>query len=81
MGTSVEYLEDTITKKKLNDRELIWAVYSAIQAMSSNKNYQTLAQGWQAWPDYTKLTAAKVSSGAVVLQSFIKLLVDILCRK
>jgi hypothetical protein len=43
--------------------ELIWAVYSAIEAMttSSNSNYHNLAKEWQAWLDYTKQTAAKVS--------------------
>jgi hypothetical protein len=47
----------------LDNGELIWAVYSAIQAMetSSNRKYQNLARQWQAWLDYTKLTAAKVS--------------------
>ncbi|KAH8756135.1 putative GPI anchored protein [Hyaloscypha finlandica] len=46
----------------LDNGELIWAVYSAIQAMetSSNRKYQNLARQWQAWLDYTKLTAAKV---------------------
>ena len=67
----------------MDERELIWAVYSAIQAMesSSNSHYHTLAQQWQAWLDYTKLTAAKVWYPAVHLQLLAKLFADILCWK
>ncbi|KAE9378230.1 putative GPI anchored protein [Stipitochalara longipes BDJ] len=54
----------------LDNGELIWAVYSAIQAMesSSTRNCQNLAKQWQAWLDYTKVTAAKIfyaGNGAV----------------
>ena len=43
-------------------RELLWAVYSAIQVLetSNESNFQALAKGWQAWLDYTKSTAAKI---------------------
>jgi hypothetical protein len=37
-------------------------VYAAIQVLetSSNAEYQNLANGWQAWLDYTKSTAKTV---------------------
>ena len=43
-------------------RELLWAVYSAVQVLgtSNRADYQALAKRWQAWLDYSKSTAAKV---------------------
>ena len=43
-------------------RELLWAVYSAVQVLgtSNRADYQALAKHWQAWLDYAKSTAAKV---------------------
>jgi hypothetical protein len=53
----------------LDNGELIWAVYSAIQAMegSSSRKFQGLAKQWQAWLDYTKMTAAKVTEISTLL--------------
>lgn len=46
----------------LDNGELIWAVYAAVQALesSSKANYQSLATKWQAWLDYTKQNAVKM---------------------
>ena len=43
-------------------RELLWAVYSAVQVLetSHRADYQALAKEWQAWLDYAKSTASKV---------------------
>ncbi|KFY42931.1 hypothetical protein V494_02179 [Pseudogymnoascus sp. VKM F-4513 (FW-928)] len=42
----------------LDNGELLWAVYGAIQAMekSSDKSFQQLALKWQKWLDFTKTT-------------------------
>ncbi|KFZ20061.1 hypothetical protein V501_00321 [Pseudogymnoascus sp. VKM F-4519 (FW-2642)] len=42
----------------LDNGELLWAVYGAIQAMekSSEKSFQQLAGKWQKWLDFTKTT-------------------------
>jgi hypothetical protein len=44
-------------------RELIWAIYAAIEAMEStnDKSYHALAAGWTEYLDYLKTTVAKVS--------------------
>ncbi|SPO01984.1 probable GPI anchored protein [Cephalotrichum gorgonifer] len=46
----------------LDNGELLWAVYAVIQALekSHNKSFLKLAEGWQAWLDYTKSTAPKI---------------------
>jgi len=60
--------EPTRNRIKANVRfslhsELLWAVYGFIQALESteNRSYLELARKWQAWMDYTKTTAAKVT--------------------
>ena len=47
----------------MSRRELLWAVYAAIHVLetSSEASWRALAAGWQAWLDYAKSTAAKVS--------------------
>lgn len=44
-------------------RELIWAVYAVIEAMSTYTDPETkaLAAGWTTYLNYLKTTAAKVS--------------------
>ena len=46
----------------LDNGELIWAVYAAVQALdsSSKANYKSLATKWQLWLDYTKQNAVKM---------------------
>ncbi|OZJ01651.1 hypothetical protein BZG36_05205 [Bifiguratus adelaidae] len=46
----------------LDNGEMIWAIYAAIEAMEStnNKPYIQLASKWQAYLDYLKTNAAKV---------------------
>ena len=46
----------------LDNGELLWAVYGAVQVLesSSKPKCQKLGQQWQAWLDYTKVNAAKV---------------------
>lgn len=43
-------------------RELLWAVYGAIEALkcSSDDAFGALGDKWQAWLDYTTQTAAEV---------------------
>ena len=46
----------------LDNGELLWAVYGAVQVLSSSPKHQwqALAREWQKWLDYTKLNAATV---------------------
>ncbi|KAA8641777.1 endo-beta-1,2-glucanase [Aspergillus tanneri] len=46
----------------LDNGELVWAVYAAIQALDNNgtPEYRALARQWQVWMDYVKSTASKV---------------------
>ncbi|KAF2244423.1 putative GPI anchored protein [Trematosphaeria pertusa] len=46
----------------LDNGELLWAVYGAVQALerSNQSEFTDLARGWQAWLDYTKTTATEV---------------------
>ena len=46
----------------LDNGELLWAVYGAVQALesSSKAKYQKLGKQWQAWLDYTKTNAARI---------------------
>lgn len=40
----------------LDNGELVWAVYAAVQALSSNRNphYRRLASQWQSWLEYNQ---------------------------
>lgn len=42
----------------MENSELIWAVYGAIQAMekSGDKSFKQLASRWKEWLDFTKST-------------------------
>ncbi|KXT07217.1 hypothetical protein AC578_2453 [Pseudocercospora eumusae] len=46
----------------LDNGELLWAVYAAVEALSVSHDYQyrRLGARWQEWLDYTKTTAAKL---------------------
>lgn len=46
----------------LDNGELIWAVYAAVQVLepSRNNEWQSLAEGWQNWLDYTASNAARI---------------------
>ena len=46
----------------LDNGELLWAVYGAVQALdsSSKPHFRQLGAEWQTWLDYTKLNAAKI---------------------
>lgn len=46
----------------LDNGELLWAIYAAVQALSCSHDhqYRRLGSRWQAWLDYTKTTAAKL---------------------
>lgn len=46
----------------LDNGELLWAVYGAVQALesSSKTKYQSLGKQWQAWLDYAKTNAARM---------------------
>ncbi|KFA66944.1 hypothetical protein S40285_05738 [Stachybotrys chlorohalonatus IBT 40285] len=46
----------------LDNGELVWAVYGAIQALekSNKRSYRKLARDWSVWLDYVKTTAADV---------------------
>ena len=46
----------------LDNGELLWAVYGAVQVLesSSKAKLRSLGKQWQAWLDYTKANAAKV---------------------
>lgn len=46
----------------LDNGELLWAVYAAVQVLtsSSKPQFQQLGAQWQAWLDYTKVNAAKI---------------------
>lgn len=46
----------------LDNGELLWAVYGAVQSLqsSSKPNFVKLGNQWQAWLDYTKVNAAKI---------------------
>jgi hypothetical protein len=54
-------------------RELLWAVYSAVQVLetSHRADYQALAKRWEEWLDYSKSTAAKVW-----IRKFFKILIN-----
>ena len=43
--------------------ELIWGIYAVIAAIEDSgcEEWTELGKGWQAWLDYAKTTAAKVS--------------------
>ena len=46
----------------LDNGELLWAVYAAVQVLesSSKPQFQNLGSQWQVWLDYTKVYAAKI---------------------
>lgn len=46
----------------LDNGELLWAVYAAVQVLesSSQPHYRKLGQQWQQWLDYTKTNAAQI---------------------
>ncbi|KAM0713761.1 hypothetical protein Q7P37_010723 [Cladosporium fusiforme] len=46
----------------LDNGELLWAVYAAVQALETSRKpeYQALARQWQAWLDFTKSTVARI---------------------
>ena len=46
----------------LDNGELIWAVYGAVQALgsSSQAKYRNLGKQWQSWLDYTKKNVARM---------------------
>ena len=46
----------------LDNGELIWAVYAAVEVLSSSvrPDFQKLGEKWQSWLDYTKANAAKL---------------------
>lgn len=53
---------DVAANQPIPHSELLWAVYGFIQAAENtgNQDYLALAQKWQTWMDYTKITGAKV---------------------
>ncbi|KAF2095699.1 putative GPI anchored protein [Rhizodiscina lignyota] len=46
----------------LDNGELIWSVYAAVQVLESspNREWKTLAKAWQTWLDYTASNAARI---------------------
>jgi hypothetical protein len=62
--TEIQPTSDWVNRvPALDNGELIWAVYAAIQALNQSNalEWGQLAQGWQKWLDYTKENAARVS--------------------
>lgn len=63
--TKIQPTSDWVNRvPALDNGELIWAVYAAVQALNQSDAVESrqLAQGWQKWLDYTKENAARVGS-------------------
>ena len=63
--TKIQPTSDWVNRvPALDNGELIWAVYAAVQALNQSDavEWRQLAQGWQKWLDYTKENAARVGS-------------------
>lgn len=61
--TAIQPTSDWVNRvPALDNGELIWAVYAAVQALNQSDaiEWRKLAQGWQKWLDYTKENAARV---------------------
>jgi hypothetical protein len=64
MSLDVDRRSNLENQNLTSSRELLWAVYAVIEALqqSNDHRYWSLAEQWQSWIDYTKKTAAQVSS-------------------
>lgn len=61
--TTIQPTSDWVNRvPALDNGELIWAVYAAVEVLSCSPNpeWHALAAGWQGWLDYTKKNAARV---------------------
>ena len=61
--TTIEPTSDWVNRVPgLDNGELIWAVYGAVQALESSPKakYRNLGKQWQAWLDYTKTNIARM---------------------
>ncbi|KAK4504725.1 hypothetical protein PRZ48_002687 [Zasmidium cellare] len=59
--TKIEPTNDWVNRlPALDNGELVWAVYAAVQALSQVPSYRPLAAKWQAWLDYNAAHSAKI---------------------